>query len=211
MPWQRTTNSEGKRRTVPDVSPQSWNPKADDVALEQKTLKSKIRMIDWIYALRIVVMAPLACFLVILLFGVAVDSIVPTSAQIVAPWISLPLVLLIILSAPLGLLANSLGYVFEPENDKLTYPSVVLRRSIRISDIRDANAQTITSKRTIDLGAAAGKNRRRTVMQRLYRVNVSGDFGVRVMRFTARYKRDQFLSILRTVAPECRITRGYWY
>src|SRR5579872_2121650 len=103
MPWHQTAHSGGRRRTasVPDTKQQSWDEKLDNKALND-TLRAKTRMIDWIYALRITLVAPLACFLIVLLFGVAADSIAPNYAKIIAPWISLPLVLAIILAGPLG-------------------------------------------------------------------------------------------------------------
>lgn len=42
---------------------------------------------------------------------------------------------------------------------------------------------------------------------RRYFVNLSGGFGARRIAFHTKYKRDQFLSLLRAHAPDCRITR----
>jgi|SRR5581483_12277482 len=213
MPWQRTTHSESDQRdgSGSGIRPAPWVSQTGDTAIPNKTDKSKVRMIDWLYGLQITIAAPLSCFLIVLVGGVALDSMAPSYARIIGPWIAWPSLLAIIGSVPLALFANLMGYVFDPATDTLTYPAIMFRRSIAISETRDANAQTISSRHTIDLGPAAEKNRRRTILKRLYRVNVSGDFGVRIMRFGARYKRDQFLSILHIVAPDCRITRGYWY
>jgi len=213
MPWQRALQSKSNRRAGPvsGIKSISWDSKTDNAADPNNAGKSKVRMIDWIYGLQITIAAPLACFLIVLVGGVALDSTAPTYARIIAPWIAWPALLAIVLSGPLAFLVNFMGYVFDPANDVLTYPAILFRRSIAVSGIKDANAQTISSKHTIDLGPAAEKNRQRTILRRLYRVNVSGDFGVRIMRFGARYKRDQFLSILREAAPNCRVTRGYWY
>jgi hypothetical protein len=165
----------------------------------------RIRMIDWIRGLQMTIVAPLACVICALIIGV------------ITPHQDVPILvqstfLIAILSIPITLVVHFKGYVFDPARNLLSYPVYVSRRSISISEIRDANAQTISTKRAaFDAGRVIGESRPQTVRSRSHLVNVSGDFGVRVMRFGARYKRDQFLSILRVVAPQCRITRGYWY
>jgi hypothetical protein len=43
--------------------------------------------------------------------------------------------------------------------------------------------------------------------QKLYIVNLSGEFGSRQARFMSKKRRDEFLSHLRQYAPHVRITR----
>lgn len=104
-----------------------------------------------------------------------------------------------------------MGTVFDGSKDTLSYPMYVLRRSIRLSEIRDANVQTITKPALqmtntiiglISVGQIKGLGNTR----RLF-VNLSGGFGARRIAFHTKYKRDQFLSLLRAHAPDCRITR----
>jgi hypothetical protein len=103
------------------------------------------------------------------------------------------------------------GTVLLPDKDQLSFPSfIIFRRSVPISEIRDANCEFSRSKFDArhfielmlgydlrKLGATGGT----------YAVNVSGDFGGRQLKFFSRKRRDHFLSILRNVAPGCRITR----
>ena len=165
----------------------------------------RIRMLDWIYALKIVATVLLLC--VIMLFILAGS---PYGALVI---------LLAIFTIPLCMIVNFMGYVFDPANDALRYPVFLIWCSIRLSQIKDVNAETITTSHTaeagtlgnIDLGRLAGSSKigpSRTVQRHRHLVTLSGDFGVRVMRFGARYKRDQFLSILRSQAPRIRITRA---
>jgi hypothetical protein len=51
--------------------------------------------------------------------------------------------------------------------------------------------------------------RQTTPQSKRYIVNVSGEFGARRIILHSKYKRDQFLSLLRAFAPQCRIT-GYF-
>ncbi|MCC8971208.1 hypothetical protein [Bradyrhizobium brasilense] len=89
---------------------------------------------------------------------------------------------------------------------QLSYPYYFLRRTVRLSEISDANCQTY-SKQVADLLSSIllGGNRRKT--SKHYVVNLSGDFGARRIVFRSKYKRDQFLSLIRAFAPQVRITR----
>jgi hypothetical protein len=121
----------------------------------------------------------------------------------------------------LGLLAiivHFIGHVFNPTHDRLTYPTYMFRRSIPISEITDANCETLVGHNPIGeaivhfffQSASIGKSTstsRRPRLPRVYIADVSGDFGVRQIRFGAKYKRNQFLRNLRVTAPHCRITR----
>jgi hypothetical protein len=170
-------------------------------------------MIDWLYACLLVATTPVWCFGWVL-SGVIIGSFGAPGFVVRAIY---SLVLFTILAIPWILVVNFMGYVFDPANDSLTYPVYLFRRTIQISQIRDANAETTTTRRSYNSNSYArlagdfgSKRPVQTAVYRSHVVNISGDFGVRQMRFGARYKRDQFLSILRVAAPQCRITRGYW-
>ncbi len=92
--------------------------------------------------------------------------------------------------------------------DRLSYPILFFRRSVRLSHIADANCQA-TSGEDDPLsfvlsffGTPNGSSR-----SKRYTVNLSGDFGARRVIFHDKYKRDEFLSLLRRSAPNARITR----
>lgn len=192
-----------------------WLTEEDDENEVQQSANpvpiKKIRMIDWIYAARLTIFTPLWCIVWLVAGKIAITDAPQFAFAIFC------LIPLTILATPLILVVNLIGYVFDIAKDTLTYPVFFFRRSIPISQMQDANSATITTERTYDtssLARAAGDfspKRPQTVIQRKYVVYVSGDFGARVMRFGARYKRDQFLSIVRGVAPQCRITRYPWY
>jgi hypothetical protein len=125
----------------------------------------------------------------------------------------------------LGLLAivvHLMGHVLDPKRDRLVYPAYIFRRSIPISEIRNANCETIMGHNP--LGEAivglliqtgsygeSSKPKRQKRLSRVYVVDVSGDDFGRQIRFGAKYKRNKFLSNLQAVAPDCKITRGSWY
>ena len=103
------------------------------------------------------------------------------------------------------------GAYFNGPNKLLSYPLTVFRREVRISDIRDANCQTITKpafhiSNTIIGIVSVGQIKGLGITKR-YIVNMSGEFGSRRVIFHTKYKRDQFLSLLRSFAPHVRITR----
>jgi hypothetical protein len=102
------------------------------------------------------------------------------------------------------------GTIFDVKNDTLTFPTFLFRRSISLSQIRDANAATLTRTYKIPNMALAGGGsgpKTQTVVHRIYAVNLSGNFGGRQLTLWSRKRRDQFLSVLRDVRPEVRITR----
>lgn len=185
--------------------------------------KRRIRMVDWILACELTIGAPL----IIGMGGLGVGLILTFLAALIGKgtivaiaigYVSLAILFSCIpaaaLSLPLAAAANFMGYVFDPDQDRLSFPWYLLRRSILISEIRDANAETITTKHSYDpntyarLAGDFSWKPTQTRTSRSHVVTVSGDFGVRIMRFGARYKRDQFLSILRAIAPQCRVTRA---
>lgn len=101
------------------------------------------------------------------------------------------------------------GLYFDRATDKLSYPMLFFRRSIPLSKIDDANCQTITGENDPISFAIKfiGHTPRESSPSKRYIVNVSGEFGARRVIFHSKYKRDQFLSLLRSFAPQVRITR----
>ena len=121
-------------------------------------------------------------------------------------------VILVILG-PLAFFSQILGVSFNAAQDRLSYPLYVFRRNIRLSEIHDANSQTKTKPafyitNTI-IGMVSDHQIKGLGTTKRYFVNMSGDFGARRIVFHTKYKRDQFLSLLRSFAPHCRITRWY--
>lgn len=106
----------------------------------------------------------------------------------------------------LWLIVHSIGIVFNPDRDELRYPSFILRRSIPLSGITDANAQVVVRSlmSTLANGIGSGPKSR---PDKQYAVNLSGDFETRQVRFASRKRRDQFLSMIRRFAPQAHITR----
>lgn len=158
---------------------------------------AEYRMIDWIKAFSTVIGAIILLPLAWIFANVIFHS----------PFISMIILSLLILLVPITAIVQFKGYLFDVARDALSYPVYVYRRTIPISEIRNANCQTISGRSTSDPGRIIGESRPITSHYKYYLVNVSGDFGVRPITFGAKYKRDQFLSILRMVAPQCRITR----
>jgi hypothetical protein len=102
------------------------------------------------------------------------------------------------------------GTIFDVADDALSFPTLLFRRSVRLSEIRDANVANLTRRfRMLNLALAGGGKgpTTRTSTQRIYAVDMSGDFGGRQVKFWSRKRRDQFLSNLRHLCPKCRITR----
>jgi len=89
------------------------------------------------------------------------------------------------------------GAAFDVTQNTLTFPTVLFRRSVRLSEIRDANVANLARK----------FRGNRTTTRWIYAVDLSGDFGGRQVKFWSRKRRDQFLSDLRHLCPKCRITR----
>lgn len=108
-----------------------------------------------------------------------------------------------IVASPIVLFIQLWGYVFDPVNDRLSYPLYFIRRRLTLSGLSDANCQSYSrTQRTSGVdGSVASRIIRR------YAVNLSGSFGARRVVFFSKYKRDQFLSLVRGYAPHVRITR----
>lgn len=102
------------------------------------------------------------------------------------------------------------GTVFDVKNDMLTFPTLLFSRSIPLSEIRDANAASLTRTYKVPnmaLAGGGGGPKTQTVVHRIYAIDLSGNFGGRQVKFWSRKRRDQFLSVLRDLRPDCRITR----
>ena len=102
------------------------------------------------------------------------------------------------------------GTIFNTGQDTLSFPTLLLRRKIYFSEIRDANVANLTRKIRVPNIALAGGGKgpaTRTSTKRIYAVDLSGDFGGRQVKFWSRKRRDQFLSNLRDLCPKCHITR----
>jgi hypothetical protein len=216
-------SSSGRVAINSDAETPIGRPQGDEISRQNLGPSRKIRMIDWIWACGLTIAAPLTVglgalaiglVLAILVTSVGKDTIGGLAMRYTSAGVFVACIAAAALSAPLAAIANFLGYVFDPTQDRMSFPTYVIRRSVPISEIRDANAETITTRRTFDPNKSArlagdfSWKPTRKVTTRSHVVTVSGDFGVRIMRFGARYKRDQFLSILRAVAPQCRITRA---
>jgi hypothetical protein len=156
----------------------------------------RFRMVDWKQTAYMTVWTP-----ILLLIGSAfATQFAPalSGIMIVAAPISIPVLLFVHLS----------GYLFDASQNRLSYPMYVFRRSVSLSQVDDANCQTTFQRirtDTRDFGEAGGQVKERSV--RRYHANLSGDFGARRVVFFSKYKRDQFLSLLRRYAPRARITR----
>jgi hypothetical protein len=105
-----------------------------------------------------------------------------------------------------ALASHLMGTHFDVTGDRLSYPYFAWRLALPLSGIHDANAQTI-NKRGVDVLASLGEKNPKHKTVHHYHVNLSGDFGARRLMFRSKFKRDQFLSILRAIRPNVRITR----
>lgn len=105
-----------------------------------------------------------------------------------------------------GFISHLMGTHFNVARDRISYPYFAWRLGLPLSGIHDANAQTI-NKRGIDVLASLGEKNPKHKTVHHYHVNLSGDFGARRLMFRSKFKRDQFLSILRSIRPDVRITR----
>lgn len=101
------------------------------------------------------------------------------------------------------------GLVFDLDRDRLIFPTLLFRRSIRLSEIRDANAEYIHRSGKADAFDTPINPRgsKVTVQMPIYAANLSGEFGARQVKFWSKKRRDQFLGALREVVPGVHITR----
>jgi hypothetical protein len=157
----------------------------------------QVRMIDW-----------LQCWKTPVFFGIA-SVLIPMMAFQGSPAMDTAIFSCLLASVPWAIVSQLRGLYFDRGADKLSYPLYFFRRSVRLSEIADANCQTKTghddpfSILVGLIGLRATDNPR----SKRYIVNLSGDFGARRIVLHSKYKRDEFLSLVRSFAPECRITR----
>ena len=158
-----------------------------------------IRLIEWGTAFTILVSGPFLILFLLFLSAMAFAVKYP----------SLPIIIMI--AGGIGwiwaVISHFRGYLFDEGNDQLTYPRYFFRRTIRISEIHDANSQTTTSHSTFDPARTIGESRPTKVKTTTYAVNLSGGFGLRRLTFGRKARRDEFLSYLHHLAPDVRITR----
>ena len=109
------------------------------------------------------------------------------------------------------------GVTFDLNAGTLRFYSFWLPRRVALADISDANCENrryvFASRHR--LGAMQQRRRKRDVAVTARPGSaptwstLSGTFGSRQVRFSAKRWRDLFLSLLRDQAPACRITRWY--
>lgn len=122
----------------------------EDDREEMASAGRKTRMIDWLQCCKLPVAFSVVGFLV--LYGVTGDlrSGSKTLADLLpntrADALVACLLLAYVVFGPLAVWAQLMGTVFDGAKDTLSYPMYVLRRSIRLSEIRDANVQTISQR-----------------------------------------------------------------
>jgi hypothetical protein len=158
--------------------------------------RSRIRIIDWYRAISLTTTP------IVVAFFLLSAANAQNSMQLI--------------SAAVCLLAVWLGWIhfggtlFDVTNDTLVFPTLLFSRSIPLSEIRDANAASLTRRfKVLNTAIAAGGSGPKTqnVTHQIYAIDLSGNFGGRQVKFWSRKRRDQFLSVLRDLRPECRITR----
>jgi hypothetical protein len=177
----------------PSQSNRSENSQQQSKFLQAKTKCVVMRIIDWLRALN---------WVFGLLFGAFLLSLPPVRQE--APVFMTTLAVCFLAVALWEAFIHFRGSYFDTDQNRLSFPTLLVRRSIPLSEISDANAEFIVKQMWIPPSAYSKGG---TKSHRIYAVNLSGDFGARQIKFWSRKRRDQFLSILRKVCPDCRITR----
>ena len=192
----------------------------DDFEEEERAVErpaGKVRSVDWLQLCKLPVAFSVIGFL--LIFGL-IDDISKGSKTLtgLVPKTQEDTLLVVVAAAyivlwPLAIVSQILGIVFDAKRDRLSYPRYIIRRAIRLSEIHDANSQTVTKPafqitNTIIGLVSVGQIKGLGTTKR-YFANLSGDFGSRRVVFHTKSKRDAFFSLLRRFAPDCRITRWY--
>lgn len=146
--------------------------------------RAKARMIDRLQCCKLPVFFSLIGYFVL-------SALIERVSKRHSPWTSLPntwqdvafsaLSVLLIVLGPLAFLSQILGFSFDAAKNQLSYPLYVFRRSVRLSEINDANCQTITKPAfhitntiigMISVGQVKGLGNTKR-----YIVNMSGEFG----------------------------------
>lgn len=160
---------------------------------------TQARMVDWLQCCKLPVLFAL--------FGGALIYVQNLKGPI-PPGVYIGAILIII--GALALASQLSGFLFDRTKDRLSYPMYIFRRSMPLSQISDANCQTISKPAFNAINTVVGffsGHQFKVGTTKRYIVNISGEFGSRRIIFHAKHKRDQFLSLLRNYAPQCRITR----
>jgi hypothetical protein len=191
-----------ERRTIQN------RPEDDDEVFPDGGTSTKSRIVDWVQAFTFPFEIVIATFLGLILAPVTIAGF--GNSRFIAACLVVIFVLAVL--AFIGALWSQFaGTVFDADNDKLTFPTYSIRRTVPLSEIRDANSEFVyggTILGRIMGNMARALNRQHTAKpSRMYVVNLSGPFGSRQVRFLSKRRRDQFLSLLRRYAPQARITR----
>jgi hypothetical protein len=171
-------------------------PDSEDIEddVDQIPMESN-RIVDW---LKVCTTPVLIAFNASIVFVALAGTLSPTFGMI--GFVVVPIAFVSALTSHL------MGTHFNVSGDRLSYPYFAWRLGLPLSGIHDANAQTI-NKRGVDVLASLGEKNPKYKTVHHYHVNLSGDFGARRLMFRSKFNRDQFLSILRTIRPDVRITR----
>jgi hypothetical protein len=171
-------------------------PDSEDVEgdADQSSIESN-RIVDWMKVCTTPILIGFNASIVFVALGATLSPTLGTIGYLVVP-----------IAFVSALTSHLMGTRFDVPGDRLSYPYFAWRLGLPLSGIHDANAQTI-NKRGVDvLASLAEKNAKHKTVHH-YQVNLSGDFGARRLMFRSKFKRDQFLSILRAIRPNVRITR----
>lgn len=178
----------------------SINDDADEIP-EQSEERDQARMVDWLQSWKAPAFFGFGTFMVLAILANEMEVHIGQGRIIVTS-----------LFVAVYALVNQLrGVQFDRKADELSYPMYLFRRNIHLSKIADANCQIKVGEDNpimliVRLMGLTPNARDRSESKR-YLVNLSGDFGARRVIFHDKYKRDQFLSLLRSFAPQVRITR----
>jgi hypothetical protein len=153
------------------------------------------RIVDWVKVCTTPILIGFNASIVFVALGATLSPTLGTIGFVVVP--------IAFISA---LTSHLMGTQFDVSGDRLSYPYFAWRLGLPLSGIHDANAQTV-NKRGVDVLASLGEKNPKHKTVHHYHVNLSGDFGARRLMFRSKFKRDQFLSILRAIRPNVRITR----
>jgi hypothetical protein len=203
-----------------DGEPGEYEEEDDHPVLKPQPGKT-LRVIDWMRALKLgLFYFPIAAVWSGIIAVFVATGITHNQDRSVA--IAFAVFGIVLLLGLLAIVVHLIGVLLDPERDRLTYPTYFWRRSVPISEIRNANCETLIGHNPIGQGifglliqtgsyGTSSGPKRKSRLPRVYVVDVSGDDFGRQIRFGARYKRNKFLSNLQAVAPGCKITRGSWY
>jgi hypothetical protein len=116
---------------------------------------TKLRMVDWLRALKLgLIYFPIAAacsgIVFFLIFSFGSHGHPEQHSRAIA--VGLVVALVGVLLGLVAIVVNLFGHVFDPARDRLTYPTYIFRRTIPISNITDANCETLIGHNP--LGAA---------------------------------------------------------